>query len=174
MKTPASTHGRGSAALKLRSRRKSLLWHHGTVTDLGKLGEGAWNTPDAINDNGEIVGFANTANDVNTLIFHAFLWTRDLGKMKDLKTLPGDVISEAEGINDQREIVGISYGAGFSHPRAVVIFQDGVMRDLNGLVLNNPGLTLTNAAAINNLGWITGTANDQSGTQVSFLAIPAR
>jgi probable HAF family extracellular repeat protein len=155
------------------SAKHALLWDHGTVTDLGKLAEGAWNTPDAINDDGEIVGFANTSNDVNTLLFHAFLWTRSLGRMKDLGTLAGDVISEAEAINDQGEIAGISYGAGFSHPRAVVILQDGIMRDLNGLVLDNPGLALTNAAAINNLGWITGTANDQSGTQVSFLAIPA-
>jgi hypothetical protein len=33
-------------------------------------------------------------------------------------------------------------------------------------------LALTNAAAINDLGWITGTANDPNGNQVSFLAIP--
>ena len=154
------------------SAKHALLWDHGKVTNLGDLGGVGWNTPDAINDNGEVVGFANTANDVNTLAFHAFLWTRSLGRMVDLETLPGDAISEAEGINDQGQIVGISFGAGFSHPRAVVVFQDRVMRDLNGLVVDNPGLALTNAAAINALGWITGSANDQNGRQVTFLAIP--
>lgn len=154
------------------SAKHALLWDHGTVTNLGDLGGVGWNTPDAINGNGEVVGFANTAKDVNTLAFHAFLWTSSFGRMIDLETLPGDAISEAEGINDQGQIVGISYGAGFSHPRAVVVFQDRVMRDLNGLIVDNPGLALTNAAAINDLGWITGTANDPNGNQVSFLAIP--
>jgi probable HAF family extracellular repeat protein len=154
------------------SAKHALLWDHGTVTDLGNLEGTGWNTPFAISNNGEVVGFANITSDVNNPIFHAFVWTRSLGRMKDLGTLQGDAISEAESVNDQGQVAGISYGAGFSHPRAVVILQDGIMRDLNGLVLDNLGLALTNAAAINDLGWITGTANDPNGNQVSFLAIP--
>ncbi len=155
------------------SAKHALLWDHGTVTDLGNLDGVGWNTPDAINDNGEVVGFANTADNVDTLTFHAFLWTKSLGKMKDLGTLPGDVISEAEGINDQGQIVGVSYTtAAFGNPRAF-IYENGAMTPLQDLIPADSGLVLTNGGAINNQGWITGTANDAAGNQVSIVLIPA-
>lgn len=154
------------------SATHALLWDHGTVTDLGNLGGNGWNTPDAINDDGEVVGFANVTNDVDAPIFHAFLWTRGLGRMKDLGTLPKDVISEAEGINDQGQIVGISYGtAQFTDPHAF-LYENGAMYNLQELIPAGSGLTLTNGAAINSQGWITGTANDSAGNQVSVLLIP--
>jgi hypothetical protein len=65
----------------------------------------------------------------------------------------------------------VSFGAGFSHPRAV-IWLNNVPTDMNGLQLTGAALKLTVANAINNRGEITGTASDKDGNPVSFLAIP--
>ncbi len=161
----------GSAVGAL-SAKHAVLWENGTLTDLGSLGGVGWNTPISINNQGDVVGFTNLANDASILRFRAFLWTRSSGREKNLGTLPGDAISEALSINDLGQVVGVSYGTGFSHPRAVV-WVDGVATDLNSLT---PGssLVLTAANAINGRGEITGTANDPSGNQVSFVAIPNR
>jgi uncharacterized membrane protein len=153
------------------SATHAVLWDGGAVTDLGNLGGTGWNTPLAINNEGVIVGFTNTAKDVSTLNWHAFIWTRSSGKEHDLGLLQGDVISEATSINDDGQIVGVSFGAGFSHPRAV-IWLNNVPTDMNGLQLTGAALKLTVANAINNRGEITGTASDKDGNPVSFLAIP--
>src|SRR5204862_63979 len=83
-------------------------WENGTVTNIGDLGGVAWNTPMAINQNGDVVGFAGQpGDDPDNPQLHAFLWTRHDG-IKDLGALPGDVYSEAHGINERRQMVGIS------------------------------------------------------------------
>jgi uncharacterized membrane protein len=154
------------------SANHAVLWDNGTVTDLGNhLGGAGWNTPLSINNEGVIVGFTNVSNDVGNPTFRAFLWTSSAGKEISLGTLPGDAISEAQSINDDGQIVGISFGVGFKHPRAV-LWVNGVPTDMNSLPLTGASLLLTDAAAINNRGEITGTANDQNGNPVSFLAIP--
>jgi probable HAF family extracellular repeat protein len=157
------------------SAKHAVLWQNGRATDLGNIGGHGWNTPTFINNQGQVVGFANQSGDLINgqlaLNFHAFLWTQERG-MRDLGTLPGDAISEALGINESGQVVGVSYGAGFSHPRAF-LWQDGVMMDLNNLIPAGSSLTLEVAGDINDRGEITGTAFD-STTQTSpaFLAIP--
>ena len=156
------------------SAKHAVLWQDGQPMDLGNIGGHGWNTPTFINNHGQIVGFANAGGDlVNgtlALKFHAFLWTRESG-MRDLGTLPGDAISEALGINEAGQIVGVSFGAGFSHPRAF-FWQNGVMTDLNTLVPTG-SLTLQVAGDINDRGQITGAAFD-SATKANpaFVAIP--
>ncbi len=161
------------------SAEHAVLWENGHVTNLVNLGGAGWNTPTAINSQGQIVGFADLPGDENGTNpnFHAFLWTRETGKMQDLGTLPGDAISEALGINDQGQVVGVSFSAGFASSRAF-LWQNGVMTDLNTLI-QHTSLTLANAGDINNLGEITGSACVSSnGTCAStaptsaFLAIP--
>jgi probable HAF family extracellular repeat protein len=157
------------------SAKHAVLWQNGQAIDLGNIGGHGWNTPTFINNQGQIVGFANQNGDlVNgqlALNFHAFLWTQDRG-MRDLGTLPGDAISEALGINEAGRIVGVSFGAGFSHPRAF-LWQDGAMMDLNGLIPAGSSLTLQVAGDINDRGEITGTAFDSTTkTSPAFLAIP--
>ena len=94
--------------------------------------------------------------------------------MQDLGTLPGDAISEALGINESGQVVGVSYGAGFSHPRGF-LWQDGRMMDLNSLIPAGSNLTLQVAGDINDRGEITGTAFDSSTkTSPAFLAIPRK
>ena len=157
------------------SAKHAVLWQDGQPIDLGNIGGHGWNTPTFINNHGQVVGFANASGDlVNgqlALKFHAFLWTKDRG-MRDLGTLPGDAISEALGINEAGQVVGVSFGAGFSHPRAF-LWQNGVMTDLNTLIPAGSTFTLQVAGDINDRGEITGAAFD-SGTKTNpaFLAIP--
>jgi probable HAF family extracellular repeat protein len=136
----------------------AVMWRKGKIINLGSLGGEAWNTPMAINENGDqVVGFSDLPGDESgTPNFHAFLWTKRSG-MTDLGTLPGDSYSEALGINDSGVIVGASYGASFSTSRAF-IWQNGTMTDLNSLLGASPSLYLLYANDINDQGVIAGGA----------------
>ena len=147
----------------------SVLWDHGTVTDIGNLGGDAWHTPMDINEQGDIVGFSNPAGvlgaDFNP---HAFLWTRASG-IKDLGTLPGDENSQALGINGRRQVVGVSCGPDICR---AFLWQDGVMRDLNDLVPAYPHHLFV-AQHINDVGVIVGRTIPQgTNQQVPFVATP--
>jgi len=61
--------------------------------------------PRAINSSGVMAGFSETASGV----FHAVTWAN--GAIDDLGTLPG-FNSEAEGINDSSEVIGILFPTG--------------------------------------------------------------
>jgi probable HAF family extracellular repeat protein len=154
----------------------ALLWQGGTPRSLGNLGGTAWNTPMAINNAGVIVGFSDLPGDQNGANpnFHAFRWVQP-GPMQDLGTLPGDAISEALGVNAQEQIVGLSYAAGFTNPRAF-LYQNGHMTDLNSLAPKSP-VYLEDAQDINDEGVIVGQgclpAECAAGTSfVSFIAVP--
>jgi probable HAF family extracellular repeat protein len=67
--------------------KHAVLWENGGVTDLGNLGAQWWNTPTAINQRGDIVGFAGDPAFVEGDIVHAFMWTREDG-IRHLKPLP--------------------------------------------------------------------------------------
>jgi probable HAF family extracellular repeat protein len=152
------------------SAKHALLWDHGTITDLGNLGTtGGWNTPDAINDQGVVVGFTSITTDPTSPVFHAFVWTKELGREVDLGVLSEDVNSEALSVNNQGEIVGVSFGKS-SH---AVVWINNVPNDMNGFHLTGAPLTLTAANAVNDRGVITGTANDAQGNVVTFVAIPS-
>jgi probable HAF family extracellular repeat protein len=109
-----------------------VLWDKGEVIDIGNLVGEHWNTPVAINQQGDVVGFASLpGSDPDTPQLRAFLWTRRDG-IQNLGTLPGDVYSEAHGINERRQVVGISCDAA-GNCRAF-LWEDDVMKDLNTLV----------------------------------------
>jgi probable HAF family extracellular repeat protein len=159
----------------------AVLWENGTVKDLGNIGAHAWNTPMAINNRGQIVGFADVKGDDhgNNPNFHAFLWTREHG-MQNLGTLSGNAFSEALGVNEEGQIVGVSYAAGFTNPHAF-IYEAGKMTDLNTLIPGDSGLTLQFAQDINDLGVIVGQAVGQgsgacgaSSDGCAFVAIPTK
>src|SRR5881398_3665513 len=88
----------------------AVLWENGGVTDLGNLGALYWNTPTAINQQGDIAGFAGAPDDPDGNFLQAFIWTVEDG-IQPLGFLPGDVHSEAYGINEKREVVGLSCDA---------------------------------------------------------------
>ena len=96
-----------------------MLWNGDKVVDLGNLGADFWNTPTAINERGDVVGFAGTPGDPEGNILHAFIWTKSDG-IRPLGALPGHVHSEAYGINERRQVVGVSCDAEFADCRASV------------------------------------------------------
>ena len=158
------------------SATHAVLWQNDVPMDLGNLGGVAWNTPMAINNQSVIVGFSDLTGDEggSNPNFHAFVWQRP-GPMQDLGTLSGDAISEALGVNAQNQIVGVSYAAGFSNPRAF-LYQNGRMIDQNMLAPNSP-VYLQVGGDINDEGVIVGQgclpADCASGTSfVSYIAVP--
>lgn len=156
------------------SAKHAVLWENGAVVNLGSLGGAGWNTPVAINDRGEAAGFSDLPGDVSggvlTPNFHAVIWTKD-HVIRDLGALPGDTVSEATGINNQGQVVGVSFPS--SH---AFIWQDGVMTDLNTLIPSDSPLSLISTGDINDKGEITGQACVVSSSGCSetpaFLAIP--
>jgi probable HAF family extracellular repeat protein len=148
----------------------ALLWEkNGQIIDLGNLGAFFWNTPTNINQRGDVVGFAGAPNDPDGNFLQAFIWTSE-GGIQPLGFLPGDVHSEAYGINEQRQVVGLSCDAN-GNCRAF-IWENGVMRDLNDFKPPSYTAQLEQAKDINEAGEIAGRSLDSSGVRRAFLATP--
>jgi probable HAF family extracellular repeat protein len=155
--------------------RHAVLWENGGVTDIGNLGANWWNTPTAINQHGDVVGFAGDPAFVEGNILHAFMWTREDG-IRHLKPLPNrtpeHVDSEAYGINEARQVVGVSCDADQVDCRAVIWDHGNTPTDLNDLK-GSYSAHLETAKDINNKGEITGRAIDPiTGVLTAYLAVP--
>jgi probable HAF family extracellular repeat protein len=128
------------------------------MIDLGTLG-GLYSSAMSINDGGWIAGRASTTLDpgnVGHTIPHAFLYIN--GVMFDLGALGGPFeISEAHDVNNLGQVVGWA-GAGGGEGAHGFLFQGGSMLDLNALIGDSAGWTITDAAAINDFQQIAGTA----------------
>lgn len=144
----------------------AVLWEHGSVTNLGSLGGALDNVPLAINNRGQVVGFSHLAGDV---IEHAFFWGN--GTMTDLGPLPGDIQSFASAIDEQGDVIGTSCDVNFNC--RAVMWQHGVVVDLNTLIASGSTLSLIGGADINDRGEIAGQGFDpRTGDTPAFLAIP--
>src|SRR6266403_2240356 len=157
------------------SAKHAVLWENGGVTDIGNLGAQWWNTPTAINQHGDVVGFAGDPAFVEGNPLHAFIWTKDNG-IKALKPLrgrvPQHVDSEAYGINEAGQVVGVSCDADQNDCRAVIWDHGVYPTDLNDLK-GGASAFLASAKDINNKGEITGRAVDPStGALIAYLAVP--
>ena len=154
--------------------KHAVLWENGSVIDLGNLGALWWNTPTAINQRGDVVGFAGDPLYVNGDIVHAFIWTREDG-IRHLKPLkhrtPEHVDSEAYGINESGQVVGISCDADFVDCRAVIWDHSSVPSDLNDFK-GGFSAVLASAKDINDNGEITGRAIDPIMGLTAYLAVP--
>ena len=152
--------------------KHAVLWENGGVTDIGDLGAEWWNTPTAINQRGDIAGFAGDPGFPEGDVLHAFMWTKEAG-IQPLSALPGHVYSEADSINEHRQVVGTSCDADFADCRAVV-WENGVVTDLNTLIPPDYPNRLENGKDINDRGEITGRAIDPvTGVRTAFVAKPA-
>jgi probable HAF family extracellular repeat protein len=164
-----------------RSARHAVMWHDGTVTDLGNVGGDTWNTPTAITRRGDIVvGFGNSPGaGPDELKFRAWLWTErdDIACPKrpgtnicDLGTLDPGGTAEAWGVNERGQVVGTACPP-VGNCKAF-IWENGRMKNLNEVKGTYPH-HLENAMDINYLGQITGRAITSSGRE-AIVAIPSR
>lgn len=166
-----------------------VVWSHGQVVrKLPTLGGTYWNTPMDINDRGNVAGFSDLPGDGPTIgqaNFQAFFWserpylcngaTVPGGSTCNLGALGPGLVSEALGMNDLDQVVGLSQvTVGTSVQNHAFIWQNGRMSDLNGLVAPGTTLTLTIAQDINDRGEITGQATTPAGATVAFEAIPVQ
>src|SRR5215468_1306956 len=156
--------------------KHAVLWENGTVTDIYPDAPAPWwNTPTAINQRGDVVGFAGDPAFVEGDVLHAFMWTREDG-IRQLKPLPNrtppHVDSEAYGINERRQVVGVSCDADLVDCRAVIWDHGNTPTDLNDLK-GSFSKVLASAKDINNNGEITGRAIDpNTGALTAYLALP--
>jgi probable HAF family extracellular repeat protein len=155
----------------------AVLWENGSPISMGSLG-GTVNTDLAgvatlalsINNWGEAAGVAALPGNTTA---HAFLWSKKLGHMLDLGTVPGDVRSAALGINNKGDVIGPSFDSE-GNPRAFVrkSGEGNLPVDLNGLVPADASLYLLVAFSINDSGEIVGFGVDNNGDIHGFLATP--
>jgi probable HAF family extracellular repeat protein len=163
-------------AVGRRTAKHAVLWQNGTVTDIYPNPAAPWwNTPTAINQRGDVVGFAGDPEFVEGDVLHAFMWTREDG-IRQLKPLPNrtppHVDSEAYGINEARQVVGVSCDVDQLDCRAVIWDHGNTPKDLNDLKGSFPKM-LASAKDINNKGEITGRAADpNTGALTAYLAVP--
>jgi probable HAF family extracellular repeat protein len=145
----------------------AILWRHGgSPISLPGLGGAMNNAGEAINNRGDIAGGSDLPGDTAG---HAVLWKN--GKMTDLGTLPGDVSSDAFGINSKDQIVGVSVDA--SGNSRAVLWENGAIYDLNTLIPPSSNLYLIYGGDINDAGVIAGQAMDlTTGNQPAFQASP--
>jgi MYXO-CTERM domain-containing protein len=144
-------------------RSHAFVWdERGGMRDLGTLG-GSDSRAMAINSSGTIAGAATNRGRY----FHATVWKPGAG-ITDIGTL-GGAHSYAYGINDAGVVGGWSYDA-LGRSRAFV-WSDGMLFDLNDLVSNAPGWSLTAAYGINRKGQIVGTGLF-NGQSAAFLLDP--
>jgi len=151
----------------------AVLWNKdGSVVDIGAgaLTAPFWNTPVAINNNGDVAGFAGDPSDPTAGITHAFVWTRS-GGVRFLNTASDDN-STATGINDAGQVVGY-FVAGDGSLHGFVWDTEHGLQDLNA-----PGETdytgvIVLANDINNAGEITGrSATDANGVRWALRITP--
>ena len=167
--------------------RWAFLWHDGVRQNLfpGFAAD--------INDAGLVAGaWESTRNYPVAAVWDAANGPREIG------VLPGGVFSEAYGLNDLGHVVGwsesfggnnaflwdgshmIDLGGGvaadINNAGTIVgwssIWIDGVRDDLNNLVLEDFGLTVWNAIAINDAGQIVASAYDAQNHPHAVLLDP--
>ena len=137
-------------------------WVNGAMTALPPFPGGINSYATAVNNRGEIVGWAeNGIHDptcdttVQTLQFRAVIWKPD-GTMRELPPLPGDSTSAATAINDLGQVVGISGACGIAvggvSAAHSVLWQNGVPSEIPNL----GGHTWNTPTAINNEGTVVG------------------
>lgn len=127
------------------SDRYGFLWENGSFTTIGVLGETA--SPEAVNDNSEVVGSARFLGASDS---HAFFL--DVEGFHDLGTLGGSS-SRALSINNNGWIVGQSHTAPPTAQHAFLVVG-GTMHDLNDLVPSGHPWEFVEALKVNDRGQI--------------------
>ena len=156
------------------SAMHAVLWDNGTPMSLGNFDGGvAWNTPTAINNRSQIVGFANLAGTQNGAFNPvAFLWTKE-HHIQKIPPVGEDANNLAWGINEHEQVVGDSCVDNTLSNCRAFLWQNGRVTDLNTLIQSDSSLHLFLANDINDHGEIVGFAVDaNTGAIVAFMAVP--
>ena len=123
------------------------------VTDLGTLPGCLSSVANAINSNGQVVGYAHSSSGAD----YAFLYSG--GLMADLNSLiptnPGWTVKDAAAINDSGQIVGD--GTSPSGQTHAFHYNGGIITDLGTL-----GGSYSTANGINNNGQVVGISTTSS------------
>jgi probable HAF family extracellular repeat protein len=147
---------------------RAVLWQNGSITDLGTLPEGGYESiGNAVNSRGEVVGVAlNTVPDPNSMFglgyqTRAFLWQN--GAMQDLGTLGTGTDAQAILINESGQVSGWSYinstptQAGGCLQNFLTLSTDSfVWRNGKLVDLGSLGGTCTLSTDLNNRGQVVG------------------
>jgi len=142
------------------SGNQVFIWSNGTMKAL-RLPKGYTGNcmPNSINISGQVAG---TCSNPSANVWHAFRWTH--GNVTDLGSLPGDISSYANGINNAGQIVGsgtyISDAANSTVEHHATLWNNGTLSDLGTIGINLlPGYNSSYANAINNKGQVVGRSN---------------
>jgi probable HAF family extracellular repeat protein len=159
------------------SAQHAVLWENANVPpmNLGNFDGGqAWNTPTAINNRGQVVGFGNqSATQGGKFNPIAFFWDKKHG-IQPIAPIGDDTKSWAWGINKHGVVVGQSFGGADDPTGRAFLYQNGAITDLNTLIQPNSSMQLELANDINDDGEIVGFALDtNTNATVAFLAVPA-
>jgi probable HAF family extracellular repeat protein len=130
---------------------QAYLWHGGFRRELGTLQGHTGSSALSLNDRGQVVGWSGAEA---AGIFEAVLWSE--GRINGLGFLPGDQLSMATAINNQGQVIG--WSASPEGSRRPFLWQEGLMHDLSQALPFREGWRLREVAAINDRGWIAGTA----------------
>ena len=143
----------------------AFLWKDGVMKDLGTLG-GKRSTAFAVNASGHVVGVAETSDNRK----HPFLWHLDA--MTNLGG-PDGMHAWALDINASDQVVGFASirNEGESDGATPLLWQNGVMTDLNTVLPPGSGWVLEVATAINDCGQIVGSGYF-NGERRAFLLNP--
>jgi len=144
---------------------RSFLYSNEMMIDIGSLG-GPVTFAYGINSLGHITGGSLLTSNMNSL--HAFLYID--GQMTDIGSFGGRDCS-GRGINDLDQIVG-PCGLPSSTVYHAFLYANGAMQDLNALIDPGLGVTLENAIAINDRGYIAVNGFTSSGLPQGYLLIP--
>jgi probable HAF family extracellular repeat protein len=149
----------------------AVVWENNTVTKLQDLGDPG-GIAYAINSHNQVVGQA--VNSEGTAL--AAIWqNHTVAALGGL--LPGDVASFATSINNQGQAVGSSFDSRGNWSRGL-LWQNGMMIDLNTVFPASSNLYVVSASNINESGQIAGMAVELSGLDAgrtivhAFLATP--
>ncbi len=135
-----------------------FVWREGVITALPTLG-GYDSAATEVSNLGQVAGFAETTTPDPTCVapqvlqFRPVIWGK--GEVQELPTLPGDPDGQANAINDNGQVVGVSGDCEFDQGpgrRHAVLWQGGSVTDLGNL-----GGTMNNLPTdINNQGQVVG------------------
>jgi hypothetical protein len=153
--------GRCDNAVGALTAQHALIWHDGVPQRIKTFGGKGWNTPTDINSRGQVVGFADIADDETDGVLTpfplplGFIWSEATNTV-EIPPLSGDLFAIAYAINDEGVVVGQSFG-GPEGSRAFIWFE-GKSYDLNQFLPSGSPLYLVYAEGINDRNEITGQA----------------